>query len=198
MLTRSATTYFLAGLMATTSHATASLCSPTEEVVFSCSSTTKTISLCASSDLSSSSGYMQYRLGTKAEIDLVFPEARVHPRGHFSQSSVSYSSGASSYLSFVNGHFRYLLYDVLVAKSPPQIGHYHGVGVVVLRNALAVPIEAEWPTEAFVSILRCDPATVQHKWIPASEHIQRILEHEDFYYFPTQVIDAILEERKWK
>ena len=192
----SRTTLLLFAFWSSTCHAVTSLCSPNEVVIFSCRANTKTISICASHDLSSSSGYMQYRLGSKSNVELVFPERKVHPRGHFTDSSVIYSRGSASYLSFVNGSFKYLLYDVLVGKSPPKIGHYHGVGVAVLRRELTVPLEvAEWPEEDFVSIIKCKPETISRQWnlIP-----KNILDQEEFYYFPTKVNDAIFEGKKWK
>jgi hypothetical protein len=60
-----------------------SLCSPDEAIVFSCLVGKKTISYCASTDLDENRGYMQYRFGTKEKIELVFPEAKVNPKGNF-------------------------------------------------------------------------------------------------------------------
>ena len=60
-----------------------SLCEKNERVVWSCRAGIKYYSLCASGDLSSSSGYMQYRAGRRGAIEFRFPADQQHPRNYF-------------------------------------------------------------------------------------------------------------------
>lgn len=61
--------------LAKTTKPTVTLCSTTEKIVFSCSfKNGKTVSICASSDLSASTGILQYRFGRVGKRpELVFP-----------------------------------------------------------------------------------------------------------------------------
>lgn len=77
-----------------------SLCNANEKVLFNCQINTKTVSVCASSNLSKNNGYLQYRFGTKAQADLVYPQT-------YSQNSFSYNGQD---LSFNKGSIKYQVY----------------------------------------------------------------------------------------
>jgi len=110
-----------------------SLCFVDEAVVFSCSSIKgKSISLCSSSLLTESEGYLQYRYGAKGKIpELVHPKRPEHPKAHFIAGTVPYSGGGASYLKFSKGNFIYTVFTgvgkglekegVVVKKSGKQI-----------------------------------------------------------------------------
>jgi hypothetical protein len=79
------------------------LCEGAERIVWSCHAGKKTYSVCASSDLSTSTGYMQYRVGTPIKIEFNYPASRVHPSGRFKLNMGPH--GAS--LDFNNSGFSY-------------------------------------------------------------------------------------------
>jgi hypothetical protein len=82
-----------------------SLCSADETVLFNCqmASGNKTVSVCASSDLSNSGGYLQYRYGSNATmVDMRFPQDS-------SASQSVFNLGADG-LSFNNGSIKYKVY----------------------------------------------------------------------------------------
>lgn len=88
-----------------TATAANSLCKTNEKVLFNCqmASADKTLSVCASDDLTNNSGYLQYRYGSDANtIDMRFPKDR-----STSQSVFSYSTQG---LSFNNGSIKYRVY----------------------------------------------------------------------------------------
>ena len=89
-----------------------SLCFSDEEVVFSCRSTSgETISLCASSILTGSDGYLQYRFGVVGDIpEFIFPKELNHPREFFLSGTVPYSGGGASYLKFNRGDYTYSVF----------------------------------------------------------------------------------------
>src|SRR5262245_5598365 len=88
-------------------------CAPGEKVVFSCSTTNaKIISLCSSSTLTASEGYLQYRFGPAGKPEFVYPATMEHPSKHFQFGQSSYSSGVGLYLKFKNGEYTYGLFRV--------------------------------------------------------------------------------------
>ncbi len=112
-----------------------SLCLSDEAVVFACSSVKgKTISLCSSSVLTASDGYLQYRYGVIGEIpELIFPKRPEHPTERFLSGTVPYSGGGASYLKFHKGKYSYTVFTgigkgwekegVVVKKSGKQIAY---------------------------------------------------------------------------
>jgi len=130
--------FFIAIIFSTVNYVSAaavveSLCFVDEAVVFSCSSTEgKTISLCSSSLLSESDGYLQYRYGVIGKIpELVHPKRPEHPKEHFISGTVPFSGGGASYLKFSKGQYSYTVFTgigkgwekegVIVKKSGNQI-----------------------------------------------------------------------------
>ncbi len=113
--------------------AVASLCFFDEAIVFSCSSSKgKTISLCSSSVLTESDGYLQYRFGVIGEVpEFIFPKRQEHPKERFTSGTVPYSGGGASYLKFSKGKYSYRVFTgvgkgwekegVVVKKSGKQI-----------------------------------------------------------------------------
>ncbi len=82
-----------------------SLCSADETVLFNCqmASGNKTVSVCASSGLSNSSGSLQYRYGSNATmVDMRFPQD--------SSASQSVFNLEANGLSFNNGSIKYKVY----------------------------------------------------------------------------------------
>lgn len=62
--------------VATTSYATDTLCSPQEDVIFSCTTGLKIASVCASKDLSPTKGYLQCRYGKVSKVEFLAPKIK--------------------------------------------------------------------------------------------------------------------------
>ncbi|GEM_PF-3250449 len=79
----------------------ASLCSSAEKVLFNClvGSENKTLSICASSDLSASTGYLQYRYGvSQGALDLSLPANLTNTQAAFKLvgGALSFSNGTTN------------------------------------------------------------------------------------------------------
>jgi hypothetical protein len=115
-------------------HAGNSLCANDEDALFSCPIGSKVLSVCASRDLSASSGYVQYRFGNKDRPELIFPQARVHPAKYFAYGELSYSSGGGFYLRFNNAGSFYTVYSAEARSysgGADTIKAWESAGVVV-------------------------------------------------------------------
>lgn len=87
------------------------LCMPSEKVIFSCPTGKKTLSLCASPDLTKDTGTLQYRFGIAGKkLELVYPRAAGHPREYFKYGDDNVP-GQSAYrdLLFSINEYEYLL-----------------------------------------------------------------------------------------
>lgn len=105
---------FLSLFVAVSFAETNSLCQRNEQVLFSCpTKNAKIISLCASENLSSTSGYLQYRFGKKNNIELYYPEDKVPPKKAFTGRSQMFSGGGGIYLRFTKNNYDYITYSGL-------------------------------------------------------------------------------------
>ena len=105
----------LIGLLAAPVWAAESHCRAQEQVVFSCSLGKKTVSVCASADLSATSGYLQYRFGPKGALELAFPDlTKATPAASYVQArTLMFAGGGGGYLRFVNGAHHYIVYTAI-------------------------------------------------------------------------------------
>jgi len=96
-----------------------SLCNAEETVLFSCrlQSKHKPVSLCASKDLSSSTGYLQYRFGTPGSVELEFPATRDGSQDQFFYSRYTRHQVSKISVSFRNGGYAYTIFDVYEGES---------------------------------------------------------------------------------
>lgn len=86
-------------------------CSSHETIIFSCNTGKKIASVCASKNLSSSLGYMQYRFGKKGAIESKIPETtNTHPSKYTNGNTIMYSGGGGAYLRFIKGQYGYVMY----------------------------------------------------------------------------------------
>jgi hypothetical protein len=90
------------------------LCGSNEQVVFGCTAGDKMISVCASQTFNSTTGYVQYRYGTKSKIELEYPTIKVPPHGYFWFSQTMYSGGGAARIRFVNRGYQYAVFDSTV------------------------------------------------------------------------------------
>lgn len=127
------------------SGAPASLCSAEELVVFSCELGRKQVSVCASRDLSASSGYLEYRFGTTlGPMELRFPSGKSHPSKVFRYFDRGEGAkGSLSNLQFGVGDYVYTVYRFRHAFEE----EYAGVAVKSAAGKFAY--------------LRCRAATIQ-------------------------------------
>ena len=88
-----------------------SLCTNRETTQFSCSAGKKLISVCASKDLNPALGYLQYRFGRKGAPEIQVPAAQNHPNPLVKYGTLTWSGGGGSYLRFLKGDFRYVVYS---------------------------------------------------------------------------------------
>jgi hypothetical protein len=127
--TPTATPSVMASMLKVTSH-----CMPEEKVIFSCdTANAKVISLCSSSTLTSSDGYLQYRFGPAGKPEFVYPATREHPGKYFQLGTLMYSGGGGEFLKFRNGEYTYIVFDgigkgwekagVVVSKSEKRIAY---------------------------------------------------------------------------
>jgi hypothetical protein len=89
-----------------------SLCADTEDSLFSCATKTRFISLCASKNLSVTSGTMQYRVEKEGKLEFTFPENNVQPSTVFFNGTDGFGRANLSSIVFHNGEYSYLLYTI--------------------------------------------------------------------------------------
>lgn len=85
-------------------------CSKNEKVVFSCKLSKKVVSICASEDLSSTSGYMQYRFGKVGAPELGISRLNEHPLKLVEVETYQAASGLSGSISFKEAEYSYTVY----------------------------------------------------------------------------------------
>jgi len=91
-----------------------SLCESAEEILFSCHAGKKIISICASKDLARDRGYLQYRFGLPAKIELSVPADRsVPPASSVTAGDLMFSGGGGSYLRFKAAGYEYVVYTAV-------------------------------------------------------------------------------------
>lgn len=105
----------LIGLLAAPVWAAESHCRAQERIIFSCSLGKKTVSVCASDDLSTTSGYLQYRFGPKDTLELAFPDVtQATPAASYVQArTLMFAGGGGGYLRFINGAHHYIVYTAI-------------------------------------------------------------------------------------
>jgi hypothetical protein len=103
-------------------------CTAQERVIFSCSIGKKIVSVCASRQLTPSSGYMQYRFGRKDALELALPDPPAHPRKVVKAGTLMFSGGGGAYLRFMRGQYSYVVYTAIGR------GWGEKEGVVVEKN----------------------------------------------------------------
>jgi hypothetical protein len=102
-----------------------SLCSSSEQKIFSCRTGRKIISVCASKAFTRDSGYLQYRFGIKGSIELVYPRSKVPAKDRFYYYDIGYSRGWIDHLSFKNGKYKYIVYEKFLFDGDVYGGDHH-------------------------------------------------------------------------
>jgi hypothetical protein len=111
----------------------ASLCSPSEVVVFSCGAGGRLASICASAGLTKVSGTMQYRFGAPGRIELAYPATPGKLGDNFKGGWMSYSGGGGAYVRFANGPFEYTVFSA-TGKWGANGGSLDVAGVAIRKD----------------------------------------------------------------
>jgi len=107
-----------------------SLCAKDERIIFSCPirRPAKIASLCASKDLTSERGYLQYRFGLPEKIELEFPKSRTGTQPQFQYTHYFRAQFDLTEISFsINGYEYQITDDYNGEEKPAQISQ--GVSV---------------------------------------------------------------------
>jgi hypothetical protein len=99
-----------------------SLCSKTEQTIWSCTTTkNKIASVCAAKGLTSESGYLQYRFGTTGKVELELPQNRAGSQSFFKYSRYTRPLVTMLQLSFKNSDYTYEIHDDDNSEEKPPI-----------------------------------------------------------------------------
>lgn len=91
-------------------HAAASHCAAQEKTVFSCSVGAKTVSVCASKEVSPTAGSIQYRFGPEGHPEISLPDPAAPPASAAKGGTLMYSGGGGAFLRFSKGEYNYVVY----------------------------------------------------------------------------------------
>jgi hypothetical protein len=96
-----------------------SFCTPGETLLFNCAIGDKRISVCASSTVSPSAGYVQYRFGKPgAPLELALPAGEVHPVKAAYGAFDGYAGGGATWMRFRQGTYGYVVYSGIGRWGP--------------------------------------------------------------------------------
>jgi hypothetical protein len=99
------------------------LCAKDERVLFSCpvKRPAKIVSLCASKDLTSDRGYLQYRFGLPGKIELEFPKDRQGTQQKFQYMHYFRAQVDETEISFQINGYEYQIFDTYNGEERPRI-----------------------------------------------------------------------------
>ena len=110
----------------------ASHCSAHEQTLFNCSTGRKTVSVCATTNLATDAGSVQYRFGPPGAPELRYPSTDAGWRKLTHSGVLTFAGGGGAYLAFTNGPYRYVVYTAIGR------GWGEKAGVVVEKNGKRV------------------------------------------------------------
>jgi hypothetical protein len=99
-----------------------SLCARNERIIFSCpiKRPAKIVSVCASKDLTSDRGYIQYRFGLPAKVELEFPKERKGSQQKFQYTHYFRAKVDLTEISFTINGYEYQVTDDYNAEEKPE------------------------------------------------------------------------------
>ena len=106
------------------------LCARDERVIFSCPvrKPAKIVSLCASKDLTSDRGYLQYRFGLPGKIELEYPKDRKGTQEKFQYTHYFRAQFDTTSIAFTIDGYEYSVFDDYNGEEKPAISS-QGVSV---------------------------------------------------------------------
>jgi len=98
-----------------------SLCAKNERIIFSCPirKPAKIVSLCASKDLTSERGYLQYRFGLPGKIELEFPKDRKGTQQQFHYTHYFRAQFDLTAIAFTLNGYEYQVFDDYNGEEKP-------------------------------------------------------------------------------
>ena len=98
-----------------------SLCARDERIIFSCPvrKPAKIVSLCASKNLTSDRGYLQYRFGLPGKVELEFPKDRTGTQQQFQYTHYFRAQVDLTEISFTNNGYEYQITDDYNGEEKP-------------------------------------------------------------------------------
>jgi hypothetical protein len=98
-----------------------SLCARNERIIFSCpiKRPAKIVSVCASKDLTSDRGYIQYRFGLPAKVEFEFPKQRAGSQQKFHYSHYFRAQVDLTEISFTVNGYEYQVTDDYNGEEKP-------------------------------------------------------------------------------
>jgi len=99
------------------------LCAKNERVIFSCpvKRPAKIVSLCASKDLNSDRGYLQYRFGLPGKIEIEYPQDRNRSQQKFQYMHYFRAQVDETEISFQINGYEYQIFDTYNGEERPRI-----------------------------------------------------------------------------
>jgi hypothetical protein len=106
------------------------LCTKDEQVIFSCPvrRAAKIVSVCASKDLTSERGYLQYRFGLPGKIELEYPKDRVGTQAKFHYTHYFRAQFDLTSIVFTIEGYEYSVFDDYNGEEKPVVSS-QGVSV---------------------------------------------------------------------
>ena len=106
------------------------LCAKQERVIFSCllRRPAKMVSVCASKDLTSDKGYLQYRFGVPGKIELEFPKDRANTQQQFEYSHYFRARVDLTEINFTVDGVSYSVFDDYQGEEKPEVSE-QGVAI---------------------------------------------------------------------
>jgi hypothetical protein len=106
------------------------LCAKDERVIFSCpvKRPVKIVSVCASKDLTSEHGYLQYRFGLPGKVELEFPKERTGTQQKFQYTHYFRARFDLTEINFTIDDYQYQVFDDYNGEEKPAISS-QGVSV---------------------------------------------------------------------
>jgi hypothetical protein len=97
------------------------LCARNERIIFSCpvKRPAKIVSLCASKDLTSDRGYLQYRFGVPEKIELEFPQSKTGTQQKFQYTHYFRAQVDLTEISFSSSGYEYQITDDYNGEEKP-------------------------------------------------------------------------------
>jgi hypothetical protein len=143
-----------------------SLCAKTEHIIFSCltkrpgsgagatslKTPAKTVSLCASRDLTKEQGYLQYRYGLPGKVELEFPSSRTGTQQQFQYTHYMRYQVDLTEINFEIDGYQYQIFDDYNGEEKPRIST-EGVSVTAPGKSKEVSFICRTKAKADYSML---------------------------------------------
>ncbi|HEU5236494.1 MAG TPA: hypothetical protein VFU37_05090 [Pyrinomonadaceae bacterium] len=132
-----------------------SLCATDERIIFSCplKKPAKIVSLCASKNLTSDRGYLQYRFGLPGKIELEFPKDRAGTQQKFQYTHYFRAQVDQTEISFMNNDYEYAITDDYNGEEKPARS-IQGVSVTAPGKPKEVSLQCRLKAKADYSDLQ--------------------------------------------